>query len=648
VAEEEQMIRSIARRQGRNLKSFDLTSISPTIGAIEGGTPITLTGLGFPADPIVTIDNVPATNAVRVSSTSITAVTPAGTFGNKNVTLLSNGEVSTLASAFDYGVFILDTLTATAAYSTRQVRNAYTGFCIRVRRSNDNVELNIGFTVSGQLDTAALLDHCGANSGFVTRWYDQSGNGLHLVQDTTTSQPRIVNAGVLETLGGVPAIVFDATDDRLEIGTWGDLSQPYTQNGVIRTATSYPGFPAMVGPSNDSTYTNAVTYIETNFRTIGPFTDTNGPRLPVTTTERLVFTSSFDGNNTNFAKNGVVTANGWVGGGTLSGVRLAGPGVTYQEITIFGNVLSVANRQMLEANQIAYFGVPSLPWSGVNLLAGVNNYVSVAANGTTWVAVADSTNQAARSTDNGVTWSVVTMTANRIWEDTAANGTTWVAVAFEADANRSTDNGASWSNVSLPLFAAWRAVAANGTTWVAVGTNISQCIRSTDDGANWVTVNLPANRFWFNVTANGTTWVALAGNGTDQSARSTDNGASWTAITLPASRDWRGLAVNGTTWVAVATGNTNQAARSTDNGATWSAITLPSARNWRSVAAIGTTWIAVAESNGNEAALSVDNGVTWSSVALPSARNRRAVAANATTFVTVPYGNTDAARAVVS
>ena len=42
------------------------------------------------------------------------------------------------------------------------------GSAVRVRRSSDNSETDIGFTVNGNLDTAALLTFVGAGNGFVT------------------------------------------------------------------------------------------------------------------------------------------------------------------------------------------------------------------------------------------------------------------------------------------------------------------------------------------------------------------------------------------------------------------------------------------------------------------------------------------------
>ena len=105
---------------------------------------------------------------------------------------------------------LLDTYSgASAAYSLRLLRTLYTGNCIRVRRSSDNAEQNIGF-VSNVLDTASLLTFCGAGNGFVTTWYDQSGNANNGVQTTAFNQPQIVSSGAMLTTNGKNSILFDA------------------------------------------------------------------------------------------------------------------------------------------------------------------------------------------------------------------------------------------------------------------------------------------------------------------------------------------------------------------------------------------------------------------------------------------------------
>jgi hypothetical protein len=97
---------------------------------------------------------------------------------------------------------------AAAAYSLRKLDKDYTGSAIRVRRSNDNSEQDIGFTSSGDLDTASLKTFVGANSGFITTWYDQSGNARNATQTTAANQPRIVNAGTINRESGKPLIQF--------------------------------------------------------------------------------------------------------------------------------------------------------------------------------------------------------------------------------------------------------------------------------------------------------------------------------------------------------------------------------------------------------------------------------------------------------
>jgi len=99
---------------------------------------------------------------------------------------------------------------ASVAFSLRKLRTAYSGSCIRVRRSSDNTELNIGF-VNDVLDTASLLTFCGAGNGFVATWYDQSGNANNATQSTAFNQPQIVSSGAMITTNGKNSILFNST-----------------------------------------------------------------------------------------------------------------------------------------------------------------------------------------------------------------------------------------------------------------------------------------------------------------------------------------------------------------------------------------------------------------------------------------------------
>lgn len=68
---------------------------------------------------------------------------------------------------------------------------------LRVRRSTDDAEMDIGFS-GDALDTATLLAFVGAGSGYIRTWYDQYVNAHHAQQPTNSLQPRIVNAGTYD------------------------------------------------------------------------------------------------------------------------------------------------------------------------------------------------------------------------------------------------------------------------------------------------------------------------------------------------------------------------------------------------------------------------------------------------------------------
>ena len=108
---------------------------------------------------------------------------------------------------------------AIGAWSLRKLRTAYGGDAIRVRRASDNTEQNIGFDINGDLDTSALTTFCTGTNGFVTTWFDQSGNNKNGVQISATSQPKIYDSvtGVL-TQNGKPTVSFDGTNDFLSCG----------------------------------------------------------------------------------------------------------------------------------------------------------------------------------------------------------------------------------------------------------------------------------------------------------------------------------------------------------------------------------------------------------------------------------------------
>jgi len=105
---------------------------------------------------------------------------------------------------------ILDTYSgAAAAYSLRKLDKDYVGSAIRIRKdTTGQPEQDIGFTASGDLDTAAIKTFLNARNGFVTTWYDQSGNARNATQSTQNNQPRIALNGVISRRNNLPTLIF--------------------------------------------------------------------------------------------------------------------------------------------------------------------------------------------------------------------------------------------------------------------------------------------------------------------------------------------------------------------------------------------------------------------------------------------------------
>ena len=124
---------------------------------------------------------------------------------------------------------------ASVAYSLRKLSSTYTGNAIRVRRASDNTEQNIGFDALGDLDTTTLTTFCTGTNGFVTTWYDQSGNGRNVTQTNATNQPQIVSSGSVILQGLKPCLRFDGSNDRLiTTSNFTKINQPFTAISVSK------------------------------------------------------------------------------------------------------------------------------------------------------------------------------------------------------------------------------------------------------------------------------------------------------------------------------------------------------------------------------------------------------------------------------
>ncbi|RYE03869.1 MAG: hypothetical protein EOP61_02870, partial [Sphingomonadales bacterium] len=79
-----------------------ISSIGPNAGPIAGGTAITITGTNLNGATAVTIGGAAATGVTVVNATTITATTPSGTAGARNVAVTTPGGTGTLTGGFTY------------------------------------------------------------------------------------------------------------------------------------------------------------------------------------------------------------------------------------------------------------------------------------------------------------------------------------------------------------------------------------------------------------------------------------------------------------------------------------------------------------------------------------------------------------------
>lgn len=261
--------------------------------------------------------------------------------------------------------------TAAAAYSLRRLNCTYAGSAIRVRSSAlGSPTLDIGFTTNGDLDTAALKTFIGSNNGFVTIWYDQTGNNRHASQATAGSQPRIVNAGVIERQQQRPAVYwlgngcslatapFTAYISAACFNAVAKVNVDVTYNTIVnKTTANYPApldlYNSQMVIGNGSAY---------NFYPYGQTFNAAKP-LSVWTYEAA------SGGNYNFYYNGTSSGSGAVGVyGDNGNALILGSrtdGVTglngwISEVITFAAIPSSTDRQFVEWSQSQYYSISGI------------------------------------------------------------------------------------------------------------------------------------------------------------------------------------------------------------------------------------------------------------------------------------------------
>lgn len=269
---------------------------------------------------------------------------------------------------YNNGTQLLDTYSgAAAAYSLRKLRNTYVGPAIRVRRSSDNAEEDIYFDSTGGLNTSQLYGFClGTNNGFVTTWYDQSGNGRNATQSTASNQPQIVSSGTIVLSEGYPAINFNpaatlGNNQSLNTTSFG-LAQPYNLFMVSRY-TSFIGGPANLIDGTSGGDTMDMREVGSNFEIYAGSFLYQGP--VGRTTSMTLYNVLFNGSSSTYYNDSNFITSGNVGGATPSGLKIGGYSggsggrtapAMFNELIVYPSN-QASNRTGIESNINAYYGI---------------------------------------------------------------------------------------------------------------------------------------------------------------------------------------------------------------------------------------------------------------------------------------------------
>jgi hypothetical protein len=323
---------------------------------------------------------------------------------------------------------------AAAAYSLRKLSSTYTGSAIRVRRSSDNTELNIGFDANGDLDTYSLSAFVGTGNGFVTTWYDQSGS-YNLIQTTAANQPSIVLSGAINTQNGKPILITDFNshmfNDSLPInGTTNSIFATIKMVTTRGNISIMSGYNLAYNPHFVSRNTNGNNrYYDSNSDiTASPLP--NGLNLISLHENSSGITVYENGSNlvTNFSHDLNNTTGISIFRWSVNDNSYMPNGSGFAELIVYGNSSKLSDNSAISNNINTYYSVYPNPTSVWNLLAAAYNADSIGSSSlkTSLVAAYNGESNAndSKGTNNGTAQGGLTYGTGKIGNAFQFNGST--------------------------------------------------------------------------------------------------------------------------------------------------------------------------------------------------------------------------------
>lgn len=292
-------------------------------------------------------------------------------------------------------------VTPSFAFSTRKLRELYTGFSVRIRRNTDNAEADVAFdsnnvvsdnsiitiAVSGTSglavnSTLTLSSFRAGKTLYISTWYDQGTNGYNGFQTTLARQPvfSMASAGasnqyasvLFSGLSNPQSVIVNQTMETLLGNVTTGMGLRGTLSMIAKTTSNSEQF--SFGYSSGSTRWSAhMNWSDGNcYVDLGTSTDSyrafaNGSRVNNYKNYILIRGNNFKtmrASGTSQLNNGTMSYNSGLSGGSF-GVGNAVVSPTASSVGFSGNIpefilfpepLTVSQYSLMENNQISFWG----------------------------------------------------------------------------------------------------------------------------------------------------------------------------------------------------------------------------------------------------------------------------------------------------
>ena len=247
-----------------NVPAPTVTSISPTSGTTSGGTSVTITGTGFLSGATVSIGGTAATSVTVVSSTSITATTPAHSAGTVNVVVTNTDSQSgTLNNGYTYALSettlvsddFNDNSLDTAKWDSSNLFSGFTNTNVPIAETGQRLEIgamlqNVSGSAYRGIRTVNTYDFTGGYT-YVELVQAPASNtaadAMFTIGNTVTAYYRMfVEAGNLigqRNIGGTKTTLFTITYDSTNHRFLRIRHDSSTGNVTLDTAPGTSGVP---------------------------------------------------------------------------------------------------------------------------------------------------------------------------------------------------------------------------------------------------------------------------------------------------------------------------------------------------------------------------------------------------------------------